>query len=152
MRNLYRHLIAFIFPLLALAACSHNGGGDSRLWGTWKLDSVTVDGTPDADYQGNIFWKFQADVVLMQEVDDAMHEGVDHFGTWTLTDNGSTLTLNFTHSEDAYEPGTGPYAPPVGIFLEPGITVLEIITLEGNTLVARHTVNGAVVTYYLTRR
>ena len=133
----------FLISLIAAFSCLGVGctrfeGGDRDLWGTWHLVKIEKTMVDDTAYDGNTFWKFQADVVLIQEVDDDMHERIDHFGTWSLDRNENTLTLYFNHSDDNSAEGTGVYVPPSSIGIG-RLTVLNIKTLDKGKMILSHT-------------
>lgn len=131
-----------------LTGCSHNNGGDTRFWGTWKLTSVTVNGTPDESYNGNYFWKFQADVICIMDIIDEMHQAAWYWGTWSISDNDKYLILNYTHSDDENPAGTGAYAPPSAIHITEGCTLLNILKIGGETMQLSHETSIGLVTYY----
>lgn len=145
-------LPALLLTLLVTVGCTHNNGGNGQLWGTWKLEAITVDGVEVDDYEGTCFWKFQGDVILIQEVDRAMHESVDHYGTWSLSDNNDVLTLFFNHSDDNYQSSTGPYSPPENIFLTQAVSHLLILTDIGTSMALTTVSNGRSITYVLNKR
>lgn len=121
------------------AGCSDNGG-DIGLWGgTWHLVRIEIDGTVDESYAGNVFWKFQADVVDMVETDDEMHERQDHYGTWHVSADGRALTLDFSHSSDRFPAGSEEYVPPSVTGLNAGLTVLDVERLTGREMVVKQT-------------
>lgn len=147
----YKLLLA-LFPILLLS-CSHNNGGPHELYGTWQLESIEVDGKTVNTYQGNFFWKFQADIILIQEVDDISHSYKDHFGTYSYSENNNTLTLNFIHSDNDNPASTGQYAPPQAIFITEPVTVFDIIILKGKTMTLQFTApSGQQFIYNLSRR
>lgn len=137
--------------VLLLFGCSHNKGGDTRLWGNWKLISITVNGTEDSSYNGNYFWQFQADVVQILEVSDEFHESITHIGTWSFSDDNKHLLLNFTHSDDDTAAGTGAYAPPADIYITEPHSTLDVLKTGSSTLTLSHETKVGLVIYHLKR-
>lgn len=88
----YVLIISIGLIVLTLFSCVRNNGGDSRLYGNWKLQRITIAGVDDPDYKGDIFWKFQNQTVEMQQVDE-VHNATYTFGNYRIADN--TLFLSF---------------------------------------------------------
>lgn len=143
--------LLFFISLSVLNSCS-DSDGYNNFKGTWKLQSVTVDGKRVDDYDGNIFWKFQDNVILMQVVDDMMHEREDHFGTWKADIDSSVLQLDFSHSDNSNPPGEGLYSPPEHIGLNNGVTIFEIERFTSSLIVLKYQkTDNSIWTYTLTR-
>lgn len=138
MKTKYQHLIASFLFLFLFVECSYNNGGDEELWGTWQLASIEIAGSPVTDYGYNYFWKFQSDVILIQEVDDIMHEHTDHFGTWTLEDDARILLLNFSHGDNNTSTSQGVYSPPSAIGIDETLVQLDIIVLKSGTMILEY--------------
>lgn len=150
--RLHTLTLALITAAIAMihTGCTHNNGDIGPWFGTWHLDSVTIDGKTDGEYQGNIFWCFQSDVIRMVVVDDATHTRSDHWGTWSEDDN--QLFLKYTYSDDTYKPGQGVYSPAHGIGLASGVTALTITSGPGSGLKLTHTLTtGETYTYVLSK-
>ena len=66
MKTLSR-IILIITALISLNACTHNNGDIGHLFGTWKLDAITINGEVDSVYAkaDNVLWKFQSSVMSM---------------------------------------------------------------------------------------
>ena len=94
-----------------LGSCTHNDGDIGKWFGTWAVQSISVDGVPDDDYHGDILWKFQSDVfsMLRFSADPVDHSYQQVWGSWC--EDGDALVLRFGYSDDSYAPGTGIYAP-----------------------------------------
>lgn len=135
---------------LMTAGCTHNNGPHDSIYGTWKLESMAIDGNPDNAYQGNMVWKFQNDIIEMDLINDGAHTNDHRFGTWTLTD--SELLLDFSHSDNNYGPGEGIYKPFEVTRLPSGNSVLHILSKDSGKMTLRYdTTSGASVVYYLKR-
>lgn len=99
MRILTR-LLLILTATFSLTGCMQHNGHIGDWFGTWKLESITIDGASDPSYPGNIFFQFQTNVVRIAEVDTSVSNAVKEcFGSWSETDN--TLTLNFGYTSDA---------------------------------------------------
>lgn len=92
----YVLIISAALILITLLSCTRNNGGDSRLYGCWKLQRISRAGVDDAAYQGNIFWKFQNQTIEMQQVNE-LHNSLQTFGNYRLADE--TLFLSFPDAE-----------------------------------------------------
>lgn len=116
----------FVCFLFVICGCTQNNGHIGPLFGTWKLAELTVDGEADPDYQGNVFWKFQATAVSMLRVMDH-HESSSSYGTWKSTEE--QLLLEFIYHDDSDPNGTWKYAPLPETHLTTGVSSLEIVRL-----------------------
>ncbi len=125
-------LILFFFTA-ALAACTQNNGRIGLLFGSWHLESMSLNGKPFAQPEGtDTYWKFQGHV--MQAILSFGPDDTDtRTGTWSSDDD--VLTLRFTHGDDVNAPGTGGYTPPQWMGLDgSGIFELKILRLTGSSL------------------
>ena len=141
-----------IFSLTALVlmmcACTSHNGDIGPYFGTWHVEKMAIDGDDDANYDDNLFFKFQGDVICMVVVNDAAHTRAEYWGTWSECDD--KLTLNYTYGDDNTKPGYGRYAPPAASHLPGGITILDIIKLKGGKMQLRYVSNEDVTyNYYL---
>ena len=129
----------FIFSTLVvflLVGCTRNDGDIGRLFGQWKLISITRNGADDTSYSGNIYWSFQNTTVEMKEV--VAHNTVyQTFGNWYETDN--TLFVSFPDKD--YPP-----RPTVGL---PREAELQIVKLAGSDLILSY---GEPATIYTFRK
>ena len=141
-----------IYTLLALAAlmsgCAKNNG-DIGLWfGLWHLDTIEVDGEPDAAYNGCYYFLFQGKVFNLNQVDEAMHSYDSRVAQWSESDDGSTITIDF--ADDRYTPYFGNGYPSVYLST---VTTLRVLKLTTTTMVLEHEEQstGSTITYHLTR-
>lgn len=116
----YVLIISAALILITLLSCTRNNGGDSRLYGCWKLQRISRAGVDDAAYQGNIFWKFQNQTIEMQQVNE-LHNSLQTFGNYRLADE--TLFLSFP--DEVF--------PPLLSF--PRESELQIVELTGREMV-----------------
>lgn len=79
--------------MLMVASCTTNNGDIGPWFGTWRVTEITTDGVADADYRGNMFFKFQSTVFEMLLVHDD-HGTENRFGIWN-DDGKGTLTVSF---------------------------------------------------------
>ncbi len=131
------HIIALIIIALSFNACTHNNGDIGDIFGTWKLESITINGENDTTYQNNILWKFQASIISMIRANDITHDRLETWGSWSFADDETKLLLNFTHTDD-YNPNMGStkYSPLPETYLPKSTTsTLSIITLNGDNMI-----------------
>ncbi|MCM1518946.1 MAG: lipocalin-like domain-containing protein [Pseudoflavonifractor sp.] len=146
----------YLTPLLLLMAvmlggCTHNNGDIGPWFGEWKLTSITVDGVPDTDYDGNIFWAFQTTVIEMLSVDDETTADYrQRWGTWAQ--DGTVLTLDFTHSDDRNPAGSDKYIPFPATGLPAGVSELDILSLSGSEIKLSYTADDGKVYGYLLKK
>lgn len=132
---------------LILGACTQNDGHIGDWFGTWRLTAIETDGRPDPGYSGNVIWKFHSDIVAIIAVDDAEHDAIPAWGTWSEADG--VLTLNFTYS-DADNPNEwDKYTPPASTHIPAGITRLDIVSLSTAGITLKYVAPDATYTYYL---
>lgn len=107
-----RYVIAALMAVIVMlltAACQNNGDiGD--LYGTWRVDRYTADGEVVHGYADQTVFSFQSSVICIVHLTDDYGSNDRNYGTWS--EDGATLTLNFTHSDDENAPGTGVYRAP----------------------------------------
>lgn len=148
-RTLISLIIAAIASLLN-CRCTTNNGDIGPLYGHWKLQQILIDGTPEAGYQGDIFWQFQSHVISMRR-SDAYHKASQCFGSWIETGD-NTLQLNFGHTDGFSPERDYQYTPFAETMLPRGIASLKVITLNDCDFTATYTTaDGNVVTYRLTK-
>lgn len=104
------YTIAF-FALTLFSSCTHNNGDIGELFGTWKLQSITINNEIDTTYQNDIFWKYQASVTSMIKVNDDTHDFSDVWGTWRYVNDGSAIEFDYTHSDNDNIQGSFKYSP-----------------------------------------
>ncbi|MDE6196979.1 MAG: lipocalin-like domain-containing protein [Muribaculaceae bacterium] len=144
---------AILLTIIAMCSwsCTQNHGHIGRLFGSWYLYDMTVDGdTPDDFDYAELFWSFQSDVIRVTER-FPYHVAGKSYGTWTETE--STLTLNFTHSDPSHPAGTHGYRPPeiLGFNCTDPI-VLTYLEKEKNTMtLEQRRADGKTYVYFLKR-
>ncbi|MDE7387140.1 MAG: lipocalin-like domain-containing protein [Muribaculaceae bacterium] len=125
---------------MTLGGCTHNNGDIGPWFGAWRVESITVDGEPRADYAPPyLIWKFQGNVTLIQVPDDEVHVSRDMYGTWQQ--DGDRLTVTFGYHNIWYDPA---------VTLFPAHTTFEILKLGGSGIVLSYVNDrGQRLTYTL---
>ncbi len=135
-----------ILCFLFLCSCMQHNGYIGDWFGTWHLESITVDGVEDAAYQGNYFFQFQADKVRISEVNPSYPENVrECFGSWEAS--GDVLELNFSYT------GVGQYWTPwPETYLPPAVNFLEINKMTNKRLTLTLSLPDKTVIYQLRKQ
>ncbi len=81
-----------ILNLIALNSCTRNNGDIGPWFGTWHVETIEIDGQPDASYQGEYFVQFQTNVVSIIQRSE-YNDAAQSFGEWEAS--GNTLTIDF---------------------------------------------------------
>lgn len=92
MKQIAKNMI-LLAAMLMVASCTTNNGDIGPWFGTWRVTEINTDGVADADYRGNMFFKFQSTVFEMLLVYDD-HGTENRFGVWN-DDGKGTLTVSF---------------------------------------------------------
>lgn len=137
------HIILAVAVLITLSGCTHNDGDIGHWFGLWHLDSIEINGTPDANYDGNTYFMFQGKVFCIRTVDDANHGYIESFALWQESEDHQSMTLSFV--DDQFPPHITPFVP-----LET-VTTFTVITLNHKIMILKHTNSeGITRTYHLT--
>ncbi len=128
----YVLIISLGLIFLTLISCTHNNGGEPRLYGQWKLQRIVRDGVTDPSYDGGIFWKFQNKTIEMQEM-LPNHETYMTFGNFRLADE--TLFFDFPDEDRA---------PLLGL---PRTCEMGVVKLSGSEMVLTYG-NPATIFYF----
>lgn len=113
-----KKLILILSAVLTLCACRVNNGDIGDFFGSWLVESLTVDGVTPEDFDNeSSYWEFQNNIIKVTYVSDRL-ETEGRWGTWT--DEGQHLLLDFTHYENGVEPGTGQYKAPEWLYMPQG--------------------------------
>ncbi len=112
-------LCALILSLLP--SCRMNNGDIGDFFGTWYMESMTVDGEPNPELpHERLFWSFQNHLICITITTDH-HDSLDSWGSWQ--DEDGLLYLDFTHSEGDGDGGLPPYAAPAVLMFPPNSVV-----------------------------
>ena len=82
-----------LIALLLMASCTRNHGDIGIWFGTWHVEQITANGTPE-NVEGDYFFQFQSKVFRVSQVYG--HEQlVESFGTWDESEDGNKITISF---------------------------------------------------------
>lgn len=131
-------ILAAIIALLPLS-CTQSDGHIGPIFGTWILDSETIDGAevPVRDESGTFtVWRFQQCVIGVNRCNDINFTNQQSYGNFALSDGDKTLTLNFTGKDDAPNHASGSYywSPYWMGFPKTGIFTLTVNSLNGGKM------------------
>lgn len=147
MKKIFNRILALMFLIVSLSSCTHNNGDIGDYFGMWKLETITIDGEKDSEYEGNVFWRFQNEVIGMTRVNEEMHASSGSYGTWKELE-GDVLQLNFTHSDNYNPAGSFYYSPLPETYLPVGISNLDILSQSGSEMKLRYMdVDGRQIDY-----
>ena len=85
--------------MLTLGACTRNHGDIGMWFGTWHVESITVNGST-VSHEGDYFFQFQSHAFRVSLVGDR-EQLVESFGTWEEGENGR-LTITFPDASVFY--------------------------------------------------
>lgn len=148
--KLATRFIVLLIIALTFNACTHNNGDIGGLFGTWKLQSITIEGEIDSSYDNNVLWKFQSSIMSMIRANDSTHNRLETWGTWSYANDDTQLELNFTHTDnDNPKPGSTKYSPLPETYLPKStIFTLDILNLNGSEMVLLyHSTDGKEYRY-----
>lgn len=131
--------VVAIAMLAATAGCTRNNGDIGDWFGTWRVESITVDGEPDGAYAPPyMIWKFQSSIIQIMVPDDAEHSAPSATGSWH--EESGKLYLDFT-----WDLGT-----PGDISHLPQKCELTILKLSGSKIELQYnSPDGKTYIYYL---
>lgn len=145
MKRIILHIIIALTALTAMTGCTQNDGHIGDLFGVWRLEKMTADGTEVKLYDAETLlytWRFQEKVIYIQTL--LPHEDFDRAkGMFIHPDDGKTLTLSFDFSDTD---GTIWYTPPTALCLEK-VTVLTVNRLDSKHLDLTYTNSDTGITY-----
>lgn len=101
--NKLRYILAAVTLCLGLAACQNNGH-IGYLFGTWRVDSFTIDGVPQPEAAARTLISFQSDIILVQEIIDDDGSFANHIGTWREEDGRIYLIFRTDEENLAFSP------------------------------------------------
>ncbi len=99
MSTTIRNFALALVAMILLPACTRNNGDIGPWFGAWKVESITVNGSPRADYEGNLFIMFQSCVVKFSMAQEH-HESIDVNGNWE-ENNGN---MHFSFPDSRFQP------------------------------------------------
>ena len=140
MKQIAKNMI-LLAAMLMVASCTTNNGDIGPWFGTWRVTEITTDGVADADYRGNMFFKFQSTVFEMLLVHDD-HGTENRFGIWN-DDGKGNLTVSFPDAN--HEP-----LPQSHMMAEQNVLTLNGVQSSGFVL-RLDSPDGHVYTYRLVK-
>lgn len=147
-------LVFIALSIVTLTSCTHNNGDIGPWFGTWHLESVDIDGSPEPDYEGNIFWGFQSEVIFLTRVpvnEPGIHSVEKRFGTWREADK--TLYLKFAYNDNNDQEGYQYHAFEELHFPYGTETALAIIKAPGRKAILQYTApDGHSYTYKIKKQ
>ena len=145
MKRIATHIILAVVALMTMSGCTHNNGDIGYWFGLWHLDSIEIDGTPDANYDGDTYFMFQGKVFCIRCVNEVEHDNFESFAQWQESDDHQSMTLTF--ADDRFVPTITPFVP-----LEK-VTTFTVITLTDKDMVLQytHSETGVTRTCHFTR-
>ena len=111
--------------------CTQNNGHIGVNFGMWKLEELTINGEPDTAY-------------LVVRISD-YHEVFECYGTWSESDDGKQMFLNFTYHDNG---GTWKYVPLSETHLPEGLSTLDILSRSRGEMHLRHTADDGTCYEY----
>lgn len=145
-----KSIIAAIIVGLLSVSCTQNNGDIGEWFGEWKLCSIEINNELDRDYNNDVLWKFQNNIIEMVVVNSVGHSHSEHYGTW-ISDAGM-ITLNFTHSDDLNTAGNGKYSPPQQTHLPAAIIDLKILKLSSSEIILQYEASADCNIIYTLRK
>lgn len=125
--------ITFILISLSLLmACTHNNGDIGELFGRWRLESLTADGTEVKLYDDETLlyaWSFQSSLLFIQVI-QPYNSYYNVKGTWSRDDDILRVNFGYTGND-----GEMYYAPPENLHLDRGVNDLEILRFTSEELI-----------------
>lgn len=101
MKKIRNIAFALLLPAI-LCACTQNNGHIGPLFGSWHLEDMRCDDTPQPLPDGtDTFWKFQGSVVEVI-LSRGFYEAEFYTGTWTM--EGGVLALSFPPADSPVVP------------------------------------------------
>ena len=132
MQKTIHGILTLIVIAVFTLSCTRNNGDIGEYFGTWKVESITLNEVKDATYTGNLFWGFQASVFSMKQVGEN-HSSTQCWGTWEDID-GKILRIDFTHQDNLRPEGSPFYTPLPVSYLSQGVSDLTILSLSGSEM------------------
>lgn len=139
-RKLSRAIAAVLTAIVAITVTSCENNGDiGDLYATWNLERVTIDGVDDQDYNGDVSWSFQSNLLWMIAVLD--HEQTEScYASWELQDDGKVMTLDLSRG----------YLSALASLPWGSTVSLEVVTHTSDTLTLKYVNNSnQTLVYYL---
>ena len=104
-----RFITIIILLAYATSGCTRNDGDIGPWFGTWQVTFITIDGVPDADYDGTVIMKFQ-NSILSSMTYNPEHSPTTFNAQWSCRDD--VMTILIPDDTSGLAPGLGlPWLP-----------------------------------------
>ncbi len=155
LHRLIRHIspLALVAIMMAVVSgCTHNNGDIGPLFGSWTLQEIVIDGTPDASYGHNMTWNFQNHNLSIMTV-YPHHDRAENMGTWEWVNQDRVISINFTYENSEGVVGGSPFCPPPGLHLPTGqILVMDVMQLTSSDMtLVYESADGEMIKYRFTK-
>ncbi len=146
-----KKILSLIVAIMALISTGCQNDGDiGFMFGTWRVESYTADGTAVSLERYPTTFSFQGSVVKVQVIEDEYGSNNATYGNWSRDESAGTVTLNFGNSDDKYGPGEGPYAAPEYLGMTSAAPMVMQLAHDGRTMTwTWHAPDGVVRIYKL---
>lgn len=135
-----------ILSFLCLCGCMQHNGRIGDWFGTWHLESITINGVEDTAYDRNYFFQFQADKVRISEVNPVYPDLLEErFGSWQASDKVLELNFSYTGGGSFWEPWPETY-------LESDVNILEITSMTSKRMVLTLSRSDQTIVYTLQKQ
>lgn len=137
MKQFINKILLLLLVTLSTISCTRNNGDIGDWFGTWRVDELTINGSPDPDYgPPYMIFKFHSSIVQIIWPDEANHGAPGCTGTWSQDDDKVTLRFDY----DQYTPTTATHLDE--------ITTLDILKLSKSTIELQYTNENGNTYYY----
>ena len=127
-----KYMAVCVLCIFLSGACTQNDGHIGPLFGSWSLNSMSVDGELRESSDGHFTtMSFQSDIVMFVCADE-LHNTSKSYATWS--EHNDILTLNFSHYSDDIAEGTDAFGPPPCLDMPAGISDYQISKLNSSVL------------------
>lgn len=142
-----------ILSVLCLCGCMQHNGYIGDWFGTWYIESITVNGEENPAYQGNYFMQFQADKVRICEVDPAYPDLLaECFGSWQASGDVLELNFSYTGGGNYWNPSERPNGTLMYTYLKPDINILKITSMTSKRMVLTLSREDETIVYNLRKQ
>ena len=141
-----RNIIISLITLLTLTGCMHNNGDIGNFFGVWKVESINIDNEIDNNYNGDIFFLFQSDVVRLVQ-NRGNYDVTEYYGSWI--ENDSHLILDFHYYVEQIKET---YNLPEITYLQKSENHITILSQTAKRMVWQFNTIDKTITYNLIRQ
>lgn len=147
-----RKINLFLLGIVAIlmASCTQNNGNIGFWFGTWQCTEITVDGEPEADYNENLFFKFQTNVCNIVFV--SPHNDFSQFFCEFKPQGDGTIILDCSHTSGIDTWHDYEFDIPEGIPFVKGENVLSYSKINSRNVKLTFANEGKTITYTLKKQ